>query len=87
MDIMAPPISSRNKMQGAGAAAPPNVSIASRSGRPAQRGHSTPAKGIRGYPDSQTLNESEGDFTGLGSVGIHREFITAAARWIIEAKL
>ena len=23
----------------------------------------------------------------LGSVGIHREFITAAARWIIEAKL
>ena len=24
---------------------------------------------------------------GLGSVGIHREFITAATRWIIEAKL
>ena len=24
---------------------------------------------------------------GLGSVGIHREFITAAARWIMEAKL
>jgi hypothetical protein len=23
----------------------------------------------------------------LGSVGIHREFITAAARWIMEAKL
>jgi len=24
---------------------------------------------------------------GLGSVGIHREFITAATRWIMEAKL
>jgi hypothetical protein len=24
---------------------------------------------------------------GLGTVGIHREFITAAARWIMEAKL
>jgi hypothetical protein len=24
---------------------------------------------------------------GLGPVGIHREFITAATRWIIEAKL
>ena len=27
------------------------------------------------------------DLGGLGSVGIHREFITAAARWIMEAKL
>ena len=25
--------------------------------------------------------------SSLGSVGIHREFITAAARWIMEAKL
>ena len=24
---------------------------------------------------------------GLGFVGIHREFVTAAARWIMEAKL
>jgi hypothetical protein len=24
--------------------------------------------------------------TGLGSVGIHREFITAATRWIMAAK-
>jgi hypothetical protein len=24
---------------------------------------------------------------GLGPVGIHREFITAATRWIMEAKL
>ncbi len=27
------------------------------------------------------------DHYDLGPVGIHREFITAAARWIMEAKL
>jgi hypothetical protein len=31
--------------------------------------------------------ESAAAICVLGSVGIHREFITVAARWIMEAKL
>ena len=41
------------------------------------------------FDDSSTPldNSLEPHEIVLGSVGIHREFITAAARWIMEAKL
>ena len=38
-------------------------------------------------PNAKTAKERACLRSGLGSVGIHREFITAAARWIMEAKL
>ena len=39
--------------------------------------------------DTWYMSTSDRDYVTfvLGSVGIHREFITAAARWIMEAKL
>ena len=55
-----------------------NIELDRRPGEELRRHH----EGREDLQESRREGQAE-----LGSVGIHREFITAAARWIMEAKL